>query len=76
MPFIRPNHLSSSPAIYLLPIARDNMKTHLGAHIARESSSHVHFDTNEVEIILDTRCSFTINSVMKALLVSDLVADT
>ena len=37
-----------------------NIKSYLVARVSRDSSSHIHFDSDAVEIILDSGCSYTI----------------
>ena len=46
---------------YYYMSATINSSTYLSTHVARGTSSHIHFDNNAVKIILDTWCSFTIS---------------
>ena len=38
------------------------IESFLGAHVARDSNTHIHFDSDSIEIILDSGCSFTISN--------------
>ena len=60
-PYIK--HTTSLPLVRtVLPIETvTNIKTFLGAHVAKRANTHVHFDSDAVEIILDSGCSFTIS---------------
>ena len=47
---------------YSMPISTtSNMQSYLSAHVARNENSHIYFDSDAVEIVLDSGCSFTIS---------------
>ena len=59
-PLIKPIELPFQPRNILSLITIANINSYLGAHVARGSSSHIHFDSDAVEI-LDSGCSYTIS---------------
>ena len=46
---------------YSMPISTtSNIQSYLSAHVARNENSHIYFDSDAVEIVLDLGCSFSI----------------
>ena len=60
-PFIKPIELPFQPRYILLLTTITNIKWYSSAHVARDSNSHIHFDSDAVEIMLDSGCSYTIS---------------
>ena len=60
-PYIR--HTTSLPPVRtVLPVETvPKIKPFLGVHVAKNANAHIHFDSDDVEIVLDSGCSFTIS---------------
>ena len=61
MPYIRHTQLPTVRKHVLTTSIVTNLKSFLGVHVAMDSNIYIHFDSDAVEIILDSGCSFTIS---------------